>query len=62
MPRPRRLALMNLFLHGVEPHIYLGDTILRPRERGESVLELPQAALGRAHRIEHGRIALTHLL
>ncbi len=25
--RPRRLALMNLFLHGIEPHIVLGDTI-----------------------------------
>ena len=25
--RPRRLALMNLYLHGIEPHIRLGDTI-----------------------------------
>jgi type I restriction enzyme M protein len=25
--RPRRLALMNLFLHGIEPRIALGDTI-----------------------------------
>ncbi len=25
--RPRRLALMNLFLHGIEPHIVMGDTI-----------------------------------
>jgi type I restriction enzyme M protein len=25
--RPRRMALMNLFLHGVEPHIELQDTI-----------------------------------
>jgi len=25
--RPRRMALMNLYLHGVEPHIKLGDTI-----------------------------------
>ena len=32
--RPRRLALMNLFLHGVEPHIHLGDTIYEP-DRGE---------------------------
>jgi type I restriction enzyme M protein len=32
--RPRRLALMNLYLHGVEPHIYLGDTIYEP-DRGE---------------------------
>jgi type I restriction-modification system DNA methylase subunit len=34
VPRPRRLALMNLFLHGVEPHIYLGDAIYEP-DRGE---------------------------
>ena len=27
VPRPRRLALMNLYLHQVEPHIKLGDTI-----------------------------------
>jgi type I restriction enzyme M protein len=27
VPRPRRLALMNLFLHGIKPVIYLGDTI-----------------------------------
>jgi type I restriction enzyme M protein len=32
--RPRRLALMNLFLHGIEPVIYLGDTIYEP-DRGE---------------------------
>ena len=25
--RPRRLALMNLYLHGLRPTIYLGDTI-----------------------------------
>jgi type I restriction enzyme M protein len=27
VPRPRRLALMNLYLHQVEPHIVLGDSI-----------------------------------
>jgi type I restriction enzyme M protein len=27
VPRPRRLALMNLYLHRVEPHISLGDSI-----------------------------------
>jgi type I restriction enzyme M protein len=27
VPRPRRLALMNLYLHGLEPHIGLGDSI-----------------------------------
>ncbi|MEQ8192021.1 MAG: class I SAM-dependent DNA methyltransferase [Candidatus Eremiobacterota bacterium] len=34
VPRPRRLALMNLFLHGLEPKIYLGDTIYEP-DRGQ---------------------------
>jgi type I restriction-modification system DNA methylase subunit len=34
VPRPLRLALMNLYLHGVEPHIYLGDTLYEP-DRGE---------------------------
>lgn len=34
VPRPRRLALMNLFLHGLRPQIYLGDTIYEP-DRGE---------------------------
>lgn len=32
--RPRRLALMNLFLHGLEPKIYLGDSIYESN-RGE---------------------------
>jgi type I restriction enzyme M protein len=27
VPRPRRLTLMNLYLHGLEPHIALGDSI-----------------------------------
>ena len=27
VPRPRRLALMNLYLHQVEPHIVLGDSL-----------------------------------
>jgi len=27
VPRPRRLALMNMYLHQVEPHITLGDSI-----------------------------------
>src|SRR3990172_9319290 len=34
VPRPRRLSLMNLFLHGLESKIYLGDSIYEP-ERGE---------------------------
>jgi len=43
VPRPRRLALMNLFLHGVEPHIYLGDAIYEPdrSERYDVVLTNP---------------------
>lgn len=28
--RPRRLALMNLYLHGIESHIRLGDSIYEP--------------------------------
>ena len=32
--RPRRLALMNLFLHGLEPKIYPGDSIYE-QNRGE---------------------------
>jgi len=30
VPRPRRLALMNLYLHSIEPHIRLGDSIYEP--------------------------------
>ena len=30
VPRPRRLALMNLYLHGIEPQIDLGDSIYEP--------------------------------
>jgi type I restriction enzyme M protein len=30
VPRPRRMALMNLYLHGIEPEITLGDTIDDP--------------------------------
>jgi type I restriction enzyme M protein len=30
VPRPRRLALMNLYLHGLEPTIYLGDALYEP--------------------------------
>jgi len=41
--RPRRLALMNLFLHSVEPRIYLGDTIYEPfsGERYDVILTNP---------------------
>lgn len=41
--RPRRLALMNLFLHGVEPDIALGDSIYEPArsERFDVVITNP---------------------
>ena len=41
--RPRRLALMNLFLHNVEPIIYLGDTIYESpsSERFDIILTNP---------------------
>jgi type I restriction enzyme M protein len=32
VPRPRRLALMNLYLHGLEPGIRLGDSIYAPHD------------------------------
>src|SRR6267378_3004246 len=43
VPRPRRLALMNLYLHGIEPHIRLGDSIYEPptSERFDVVLTNP---------------------
>jgi type I restriction enzyme M protein len=43
VPRPRRLALMNLYLHGIEPRIRLGDAIYeQPRgERFDVVLTNP---------------------
>src|SRR5437870_746437 len=43
VPRPRRLALMNLYLHGIEPHIRLGDSIYEPpaSERFDIILTNP---------------------
>ena len=43
VPRPRRLALMNLYLHQVETHITLGDSIYEvlPSERFDVVLTNP---------------------
>ena len=34
VPRPRRLALMNLYLHGIQANIYLGDAIYEPKRDG----------------------------
>lgn len=41
--RPRRLALMNLYLHGIEPHIRLGDSIYDPpsADRFDCILTNP---------------------
>jgi type I restriction enzyme M protein len=41
--RPRRLALMNLYLHSIEPHISIGDSIYDPpsRTRFDVVLTNP---------------------
>jgi type I restriction enzyme M protein len=43
VPRPRRLALMNLYLHGLEPDIKLGDSIYEvpDRRRYDIVLTNP---------------------
>ncbi|MCT7982875.1 type I restriction-modification system subunit M [Laspinema sp. A4] len=43
VPRPRRLALMNLFLQGLEPTIYLGDAIYESdrAERYDCILTNP---------------------
>src|SRR5581483_12223366 len=43
VPRPRRLALMNLYLHGIEPTIALGDTIYEPppSQRFDMILTNP---------------------
>lgn len=41
--RPRRMAQMNLYLHGIEPNIVLGDTIYEPlsKERFSCILTNP---------------------
>ena len=41
--RPRRLALMNLYLHNLEPHLKLGDAIYEPPgpERFDVILTNP---------------------
>ncbi|MBX3125535.1 MAG: SAM-dependent DNA methyltransferase [Polyangiaceae bacterium] len=43
VPRPRRMALMNLYLHGIEPTIHLGDSIYDPptAERHDVILTNP---------------------
>jgi len=39
VPRPRRLALMNLYLHGLEPEITLGDSLYQaPDARRFSII------------------------
>jgi type I restriction enzyme M protein len=43
VPRPRRMSLMNLYLHNIEPHIRLGDSVAEPpsAERFDVVLTNP---------------------
>jgi len=43
VPRPRRMALMNLYLHNIEPNIRLGDSIAEPPspERFDVILTNP---------------------
>lgn len=56
--RPRRLALMNLYLHQVEPHITLGDSIYEtPSSRRFDVI-LTNPPFGTAELTRH-RIAMT---
>jgi len=51
VPRPRRLALMNLFLHGIEGNIYLGDSIYEPDkgQRFDVVMTNPPFGTKGAH-------------
>jgi type I restriction enzyme M protein len=44
--RPRRLALMNLMLHGIEPTIQLGDSIYDPPSGGRYDLVLTNPPFG----------------
>ena len=43
VPRPRRMCLMNLYLHGIQGNIYLGDSIYEPlkSERYSCILTNP---------------------
>ena len=53
--RPRRLALMNLYLHGLEPEIRLGDSISEPPEAGryDVVLTNPPFGSKGANQLPH---------
>lgn len=53
--RPRRLALMNMYLHQVEPHILLGDSIYEApsRQRFDVVLTNPPFGNRGASQIPH---------
>lgn len=55
VPRPRRLALMNLYLHGIEPEIALGDTIYEAPggRRFDVVLTNPPFGTRGANQIPH---------
>jgi type I restriction enzyme M protein len=53
--RPRRLALMNMYLHQVEPHIVLGDSIYEvpSRQRFDVVLTNPPFGNRGASQVPH---------
>ena len=36
---------MNMFLHGVEPHVYLGDSLYEPERGGRAAMVLPNNIL-----------------
>jgi type I restriction enzyme M protein len=46
VPRPRRLALMNLYLHGLEPEIKLGDSIYEVPDGGRFDVVLTNPPFG----------------
>jgi type I restriction enzyme M protein len=62
VPRPRRLALMNLYLHGLEPEIKLGDSIYEAHDgrRFDVVLTNPPFGSKGAHQVPgRGDMAVT---
>ena len=55
VPRPRRLALMNMYLHQVEPHITLADSIYEepPAQRYDVILTNPPFGTKGANQAPH---------
>ena len=57
--RPRRLALMNLYLHGIDANITLGDTIYDPPSRRDFDVILTNPPFGTKGREPGTRTAKT---